>query len=216
MGIDIKIQIDLSARQKKIVRVAVVTGAVIGALGIGIAFAAPISTSWSMDGLTLKGADLKGALDGLQTQITQAQTDIAALQAKRPTLTVGQQSYSLDAKYCGSTTGAYDGAQVSGYDGARTKCQSTAGCGATAHMCAPDELLRSAALGVALPVVGGWVGSFIRGSAGTGVETVSWDCQGFTSNAATYGGFPQFGSASSGKGPQQVACTAAVPIVCCD
>ena len=41
MPIDIRIQIDLSPRQKRVIRSAVVAGAVIGALGLGVAIAAP-------------------------------------------------------------------------------------------------------------------------------------------------------------------------------
>ena len=70
MGIDININIDLSPWQRRIVRVAVVVGAVIGALGVGIAIAAPIDTTWVVMGAPLTAANLKGDLDGLQMQIT--------------------------------------------------------------------------------------------------------------------------------------------------
>jgi hypothetical protein len=51
------VDVDLSARQKKIVRAAVVTGAVVAALGIGLAIAAP--HQWSTND-PLKATDLNG------------------------------------------------------------------------------------------------------------------------------------------------------------
>ena len=45
MPIDIRIQIDLSPRQKRVIRSAVVAGAMIGALGLGVAIAAPVKFS---------------------------------------------------------------------------------------------------------------------------------------------------------------------------
>jgi microcystin-dependent protein len=44
MPIDVRIHIDLSPRQKRLVRTAVVAGAVIGALGLGVAVATPPHT----------------------------------------------------------------------------------------------------------------------------------------------------------------------------
>ena len=78
MGIDIKINIDLSPRQRRVVRGAVVAGAVIGALGVGIAIAAPIDTTWVVTGQTLTAAQLKGNLDGLQAQVTAMQAQLAS------------------------------------------------------------------------------------------------------------------------------------------
>jgi hypothetical protein len=76
MPIDIRIHIDLTERQKKIMRAAVVGGTVIAALGIGIAIAAPIDTTWIQDGGVLSASSLSTDLDGLQTQITALQSQV--------------------------------------------------------------------------------------------------------------------------------------------
>ena len=73
MGISIHVDIELTPRQKTLVRRAVVAGAVMGALGIGIAIAAPVDTSWVATGKPLTATLLKGNLDGLQSQITALQ-----------------------------------------------------------------------------------------------------------------------------------------------
>jgi hypothetical protein len=73
MAIDIRIHINLSERQKRIMRVAVVAGTVIAASGIGIALATPIDTSWISNGTVLSATSLKGDFDGLQTQIAALQ-----------------------------------------------------------------------------------------------------------------------------------------------
>jgi microcystin-dependent protein len=62
----------LSETEKTIVRRATVTASVVGILGIGIAMAVPIDTSWIVTGQPMSSSKLQQNLDGLQTQITQA------------------------------------------------------------------------------------------------------------------------------------------------
>jgi hypothetical protein len=205
MGIDIKIHIDLTPRQKKVVRAAVVAGAVIAALGLGIAIAAPISSTWSVDGLTLKGADLKGALDGLQSQISSG----------RFVVTLGIKPYSLGAtKYVAVTLtggggpngdGTYNGTQVGGYTGAKAICE-TAASSASAHMCSSDELLHSAQAGIFIP--SGWYSYAARTTYSTLGQIR--DCGSWTlSNGQEYG--------LVWATPLQIdTCDHAQAILCCD
>lgn len=67
MAIDIRIQIDLSARQKRIIRGAVVAGSVIGALGIGVAIAMPKHTFTS--GTPIKATEMNDNFVDLDTRL---------------------------------------------------------------------------------------------------------------------------------------------------
>lgn len=69
MKVEINIDLGLSARQKRIVRNGVVAGAFIAALGVGVAVAAPIDTTWIASGQPLSATKLQGDLDGLQSQV---------------------------------------------------------------------------------------------------------------------------------------------------
>ncbi len=193
MAIDIKINLDLSPRQKKIVRAAVVAGAVIGALGIGIAIAAPVQ--WTAS-----------------ETLTQAKMNAITV------VTNGSVSYSVGAtKYCGTgptnTTGAisYDGA--TGYAGAKAMCQASTGCGSspTAHMCSSEEIARSLQLGIN-PAPGSWYATAIASiTPYTGIPPMV-DCQGFTNSTTS-----QYGVIWGGSGaPGSDTCNASLPVLCCD
>ncbi len=67
-------EFQLSPRQKRVIRAAVVTGASIAALGIGVAIAAPIDTTWVRAGKPVAASSLKDNLDGLQSQATALQS----------------------------------------------------------------------------------------------------------------------------------------------
>ncbi len=72
MTIDIKIRIDLSPRQRRIVRWAIVSGAVIGALGLGVALAQTTPPTFT-SGEMLAATDLNtmsSAIAALQAQPT--------------------------------------------------------------------------------------------------------------------------------------------------
>jgi hypothetical protein len=199
MGIEIKINIDFTARQKKIVRAAVVMGAVIGALGVGIAIAAPIDTTWISGGAQVSATSLKSDLDGLQTQIT----------AGRFVVTIDGGQYSVGATaYCGSTAqtvGDMSGlGGPMGYAGAKQACQNK--CSPAAHMCSAEELTRSAQLGI-FPSTG-WYASGVGHTSNT--QTVT-DCDGWTTSATYSGGVYQ----PQGD-PGYEACSIANPVLCCD
>jgi hypothetical protein len=77
VGIDIRIRLDLSEMQKRMIRWAVVGGAVIGALGLGIAVAGGPLHSWNPND-TLTAADLNGNFSNLQAEISNV---VSTLQA---------------------------------------------------------------------------------------------------------------------------------------
>jgi hypothetical protein len=210
MGIDIKINIDLSPRQKKVVRAAVVTGAVIGALGIGIAIAAPIDTTWVVTGAPLTAVQLKGSLDGLQAQVT-------ALQAFQMQATANG-SYSLGATYCGATAateGAFSGpGSLTGYASAKAQCQGVSGCSpAAGHMCTNEEIVRSMQVGVAVGA-SGWI------STGTAAQYTStgrvMDCESWRGVSSTVDLGALWSPGSIGPQPNFDWCNNPHAILCCD
>jgi hypothetical protein len=198
------VELDLSSRQKKIVRAAVVTGAVIGALGIGVAIAAPIDTTWITGGAQVSATSLKTDLDGLQTQIT----------AGRFVGTIGGQQYSVGATAYVGVTATFNGLQVGGYTGAKQKCQ--AAFMASSHMCTTEELARSAQTGVAMPANPGWYSASTRDGTGVG-SAITNDCFGWSDSTA--------GGNNNGAIAYQAGSTVAFslgtcdqtnPILCCD
>ena len=200
----ITIDLELSPLQKKIVRGGVVAGAVMGALGVGLAIAAPIDTTWVVDQKPLSATALKGDLDGLQAQVT-------ALQAARAQETA-DGGYSLGAAYCGSspvTTGAITSGPLSGYAAARKICQGVAGCGVGAHMCTGDEIARTASLSIAGPASNGWY----SGSTRFPDSNVVNNCSGWTDGAGTHGG-PVVQAPT--WDPSALLCNTSAPILCCN
>jgi hypothetical protein len=198
MSIDIRINIDLAPWQKRLIRAGVVTGAVIAALGIGIALATP--HVW-------KTSDPLNA------------TDLNGLNV----VTVGTVSYSVGAtKFCGesptSTTGSfsYNSGALTGYQAAKAICQTSTGCNAsaTAHMCSAEEMVRSSQLGVTVPGQGWYsTGTYATQGAGPVVD----DCYGWTAAAAGDDGAIWSPGAPSGAGDATIlSCATTTPILCCD
>jgi hypothetical protein len=202
MKIEIQIDLGLSARQKRIVRAGVVASVVVAALGVGIAVAAPIDTTWVAPGQALSAAQLKANLDGLQSQISSGRF-VGIINGKQ---------YSLGAtKYVGVTSaggpsgnGTYNGAQVGGHEGAKAKCE--AAFAPSAHMCVSEELARSKQAGIALSGSTAWYSTFVLQSDGAeyAAECGNWSSTGHE------------GPTSSPVTLSLAACTQLNPIMCCD
>jgi hypothetical protein len=196
MGIHIDVRIDLTPKQKKLIRAAVVTGSMIGALGVGLAVAAP--HQWkSSDPLAA------GDLNGLNVVSYTTDAGITT-------------SYSVGAtKYCGltpvTTTGAIVYATVPGYPGAKKACENVAACGSskTAHMCTAEEMVRSTQLGILTPNVNGWISSGVVGG------NTTTDCFGWTNGTISWAGAAWI-TGASGPVANAVSCNSPSPILCCD
>lgn len=210
MSIDIRIHIELTDRQKRVMRAGVVTGTVIGALGLGIAIAQPINTSWIAQNAPVSASSLAGNLTGLQSQITTLQEQIASLQAFQ-TQATQDGGYTLGAVFCGTTdshgvTGSF------GYSGAAALCQKVTGCSPTgAHMCSSEEIART--LGMGRPIAldnSSWYSTATLVPDPSSNENID-DCQGWT--VAT---LPDVGACWGSTGPGQAGCSVALPIMCCN
>lgn len=213
------IAIDLTPKQKRLLRGAVVVGAAIAAMGAGIAMAA-IDTTWISTGQPVSSAQLKGDLDGLQAQITSLQNQISSGKLSR---TVNGVSYSGGATvFCGTTP-----TQIVGnfsYGGAKQMCQASLDCdmSATAHMCTNEEMVRSAQLGLPIPAAPGWIsnGTLYQGlydNAGVYENLSSNDCLGWSPTVSgSYGG-AVFSSGGSGSYyGNTLPCDETLYIFCCD
>ena len=157
--------------------------------------------------LAIGGMAVAGPVTFQQTeQLTAAKLNSLSV------LTVGTKKYSVGAtKYCGATTtggtsndGRWKGA-LGGYSGAKGLCE--AACGSTtAHMCLPDELVRSRAVGIgAIP--NGWYSAGVQAKD----EWVSHDCVAWTSSDPT-----DSGAIWSNVRPQVDLCSVPAPVLCCD
>jgi hypothetical protein len=114
--------------------------------------------------------------------------------------------YSVGAVFCGATLGSTTGDMSGlggdkGYAGAKTACQTTCDKSPTAHMCTSDEVVRSAALAIAMKA--GWYA--------TG-EPYASDCAGFTS-ATVSGTAWHIAPVAS---PALTSCSLSLPVLCCD
>jgi hypothetical protein len=210
MGIHIDVRIDLSERQKRFMRWCVVTGSAIAALGIGVAFAGGIDTSWISSGQPVNALSLSNDLNGLQEQISGdggLQAQLGALQsqiagAAAAIISNGATHYSVGpTRYVGATSATFTG-DIGSYAATKSDCENA--FSPTAHMCSGEELLRSAALGLAIGE--GW---YSASAASTGA-VVTADCNGWTSAASSNGGLFWEGY------PGIAACDNTFVILCCE
>jgi hypothetical protein len=201
MGINIQIQIDFTPKQKKIVRVAVVSGAVVGALGLGLAVASPHQWKTS-DPLTA--------------------TDLNGLNVVSYTSDAGTSSYSVGAtKFCAATSASYTG-NMGGFVGAKQACQTACSTN-TAHMCTSEEIARSNSLGINLSHSGAW---WYATTTLSGTQTTYFgNCGGFctavpdwtlTANDCNSNNYSYGGTIGSQGGVNFSLCSDSNPIACCD
>jgi len=173
---------------------------------------------------TFNSGDVLSAMD-LNVDFNALDTRLAAVETK-PVMTAmpdGGASYSLAAKYCGKTTatsGSISSGMLTGWQAAKDLCQTACSSSSTAHMCTGDELSRSAQLGLTLDT--GWYASGSAVGFPASGNPAAFDCQGWTSNAATFVGYAQLGSvwshSSTQDYPNAYACnySGGWPVLCCD
>ena len=159
-------------------------------------------------------AMLNTQVGGMGTQLTNLGTRIAALEGPYVNPKTNKQ-YSRDAVYCGSTS-AVTGA-IGTYAIAKSLCESVTNCGVAAHMCTADEILRSTAMGVAIPAPAsspsgcGWY------STGASLGGGNKDCYGWMSASSSELGSILTLNGASGlvPGPGNSPCNVPYPILCC-
>jgi hypothetical protein len=137
-------------------------------------------------------------------------------------LTYNGSSYSVGAtKLCAATKTAYTG-NLGGYAGAKQACEQACGA-ATAHMCLADEMVRSAAVGVPMAGVTGWVSTGSLVVQGSDSLSYLGDCG--TSYGSNAPAWTRAAAATQGlvAGPvwsdgsfSQDVCSNSHPILCCD
>jgi hypothetical protein len=129
--------------------------------------------------------------------------------ADRVIVSRNSRNYSVGSVYCGiSRLPASSPPPTIGYSGMKTLCEAAIGCSSSAHMCLPDELVRSAAIG--LPIATGWYSIGLQGGLVGGSYTT--DCAGWTNNSSLPDG-PMWTS----EGPSVALCNSnGQPILCCD
>lgn len=208
----IVIDLELTPVQKKIVRLAVVSGVVIAALGIGLAVAAP--HQWT-SGDPLKATDLNG------------------LNVVTFTSDAGTTTYSVGAtKFCGvgpaTTTGAASYKGATGAAAMKKMCQDSVGCGssATAHLCTSEELARSSAAPntISFTSTTAWytTGTYVIADPSTSLFLQ--DCEGWTYAGSDRAGASWNNPTTVGSAGQSVpngfpggaACSDALQVLCCD
>lgn len=114
---------------------------------------------------------------------------------------------SLASAFCGATTMTYTGAAVGGYAGAKAKCQARC-ASTTAHLCRPDELVRTEENGIAVPV-----GVYNSGVSVPGGMYLANDCYGWTRDTGTFVA-PYWAGAE--HAPSYDSCSSAHALLCCD
>jgi hypothetical protein len=205
---EIRIVIDAPRGWKR--RALLLCGALLGVVTVPAVIAHAYDTSWISSGAPVSAS-------ALAADLNEAQTRIAALEAFRAQATA-DGGYSLGGTYCGFTasTGAVfsgPGTQT-GYASARAQCQALTGCSATvAHMCTPDELVRTKQLGRAITYSGGSGYGWIASGVGSGTNAT--DCTGWTVGTTTAQGGAWYESPPTSE-PALSGCQVSNPILCCN
>jgi len=190
-------------------------------LGVAAIALAGNLVTWT-DGQPLKSADLNNNFTYLEGQITALQTAQAAAQAVL-TQATADGGYSLGATFCGATAataGSFSGpGTLTGYASAKASCQAVPGCSSTgAHMCAPDEIVRTRQRGIPVTATAadndGWMagGTYNYYSPGASSTT---DCNGWTSSSGSSLG-PSWVLNAGANAPTIDWCNNAQPILCCN
>lgn len=125
-------------------------------------------------------------------------------------LSIGECS-GTSGKFSALSTGSYTGLiAVSGKTGYEA---ANAACGTGAHICTPDEILRTVRCSPAtLPASGN---AWIANGAPSFTSPAANDCAGWTSaGTTTYGSFWQFTGTNGGKG-FSTSCNLSLQIACC-
>jgi hypothetical protein len=191
------IEIRISRASVRRAAIFVSTTLVIGAAALSYAATVPIPGSFIAD-KPLTAKQLNDNFDAVEARLKAVETFEAKATANG--------KYSLGATYCGATASAFTG-NLGGLAGAKANCVTACSSSPTAHMCLPDELARSRALGTT--IANGWYTTSVMSSAST---LTADDCNGW-SEASGRGG-PRW-NAADGQ-PSMVACTTSMPILCCD
>lgn len=116
-----------------------------------------------------------------RSRLTAAPFAVEAERAVRHTVARDGGTISVGGVFCGlagPTTGVITRpGGLTGYRAAKVACESAPGCSPTAHMCMTDEMIRTTALGIALPESG----LYARGGMALHNSTsFANDCNGYT------------------------------------
>lgn len=203
MGIDIQIKLKFTPMQSRLLRGAIIGGAVIGSVGLGLAVAQP--HQWQAN-QTLQAVDLNSlnVLDG-----------------------GAGGTYSVGAtRFCGITAptqGDLSGVSGvgTGYVHAKHACEAVAACGnsLTAHMCTGDEVSRGLQLHAFASLTSAHYWYSHPVAVPNGGTTYMDECKGWTSNVGgTSADVAQtiFIDSSGNGQPNNEACDKTVAILCCD
>ncbi|MCK6532994.1 MAG: hypothetical protein L6Q84_08490 [Polyangiaceae bacterium] len=172
-------------------------------------------------GKPIKAADVNANFKALSEAVS-------ALEKKRPLATSPNgTTYSVDAVFKGTsaaaTTGKITSGALVGYAAAKKICESDVSS-PSAHMCSSAEMVRSAAIGVAMPQGYTWIATGLSESdqgLGSIAERLKVDCYGFTWENTTdpkvSGATWQVSSGGApGGAPSSGVCSAQYKIACCD
>jgi hypothetical protein len=155
------------------------------------------------NGESLTSSKMNANFKDLQDRLAALESPRSTASSPKLLLSNGTTTYSLDGIYCGPTA-AQTGLITNGYTGAKGLCETKCGS-ASAHMCEPQELVRSSALGLAIDQ--GWFATGLPYPGATG-----GDCTGWGSNANTNTGLQW-----SGGGPFGTStCNLSSPVLCCN
>jgi hypothetical protein len=183
---------------------------VIAALAIGggaYAFSGFTLTN-PKDGDQLSAAMLAANFDAIKAKVTELQN---AIDKPIYTNATTGKSYSLNARYCGSTaatTGAVADGALTGIPATKSLWQKACGASPSAHMCTTNEVQRHIATGGTVPGTSWYTAGMWTYD---GAHVIN-DCVSWTSAAAT-----ALGPVSYTADPaHDDLCSNPFPILCCD
>jgi hypothetical protein len=150
------------------------------------------------------GAVQWGNVGGVDGNTAWPGTITAAQVTGKAVITSGSKTYALNALYCGKTDMTYTGS-LGGYAVAKGLCEQK--CGASAHMCTSEDLVRSLSLGVVVDT--GWYSTGIHSADTTGGN----DCGGWQQNTSGWQGMLWSSTTNYASYAQ---CNVPAAVLCCN
>lgn len=200
----ITLDLDITPRQKRLLRIMAAAGIFVGFCGVGVALAA-VPHSFA-NGTPLSAQTMNENFAYLDQKV-------------RVVGTVNGRAFSSGVtKFVGATPASYNAGEVGTYAGGKDKCEAAFNSSApkSAHMCSADELGRSLSAGLSVPL--GWYQAPSGGASDyhNSRYYVTGDCSGWTDGMSDINGFKEGAAFIPPEGFGHTYCSVKMPILCCD
>jgi len=188
------------------------------AAGIGLVSAVAANLASFSSGTPISSAQMNANFQALNSELDQLRGELVAAKVRAHDGSVISVAGVFKLATVTTTKGRITYPGKLGYAAAKKICEIEAGS-ESAHMCTPEEMVRSAQLGVMpAPGVYGWIASgHTQRARGDTTYVVANDCLAFVNDQPTCGTTTEcYGTGFGPTGPTYQLCDTVGPILCCD